>query len=277
MSVSEQPKTGENNSLIASLLIAIVFLVVGIAVGYLLAEPLISRRFEEQIDASVSANMQAIEETIRRSLESSDLQLDEAALKELMVVALAEVREEERQAALAPLYEGWDDDPYFGPEDASVVMVEFSDFRCNYCGRFAIDTLPLIREEYGDRVRFIYRDFPIFGELSLLASMAGQCALAQGDFWKFHDALFLRINEYTDSEFLFALAEELGYESEEFAACVNDARYIQEVQLDFESAQSLGLNGTPGFYINGEFISGAQSFQTFAAILDEALAAAAEG
>ena len=255
-------------------IVALTFLFLGIVLGYFLAEPLIARQVSESIDAAVQENMEAIEDAITTALASGELQLAQDSMAEVVRTALAEQREAERLAALAPLFDGWEDDPFFGPEDAQVIMVEFSDFRCGFCGVFANETLPQIREEYGDRIRFIYRDFPIFGELSLLASMGGQCALEQGDFWSFHDALFLRSDEFLDSNFIFTLAEELGYETEAFNQCVNEARYYQEVQTDFNSAQELGLNGTPGFYIDGEFVSGAQPFETFARLLDQALARA---
>lgn len=275
----EKPSTQSRN--LSFVLVGVTFLFIGILLGYFLADPLISERLKDDIDAAVLENMVAIEETIRQALASGELQIAEGALSEAVRVALDEQREADRMAALAPLFEGIEDDPYFGPENASVVMIEFSDFRCGFCGSFANETLPQIREVYGDRVRFIYRDFPIFGELSLWASLGGQCALEQGDFWTYHDALFLRVSEYNDADFLFSMVEELGYDLEEFQICVWGTRYIEEVQTDYNSAQELGLNGTPGFYINGEFISGAQSFGTFAAILDKALAeaetSAAEG
>ena len=272
--MSEMEKLSDNNRSLRLALVAVTFLFVGMVLGYFLAEPLIARRIEDSVDAAVRENMVAIEDTISRALASGELQLAEGALADAVRVALAEQREADRFAALAPLYDGWEDDPYFGPEDASVVMVEFSDFQCGYCGVFANETLPQIRAAYADRVRFIYRDFPIFGELSLWAALGGQCALEQGDFWAFHDALFLRSDEFTDSSFLFALAGELGYDADEFQSCVLETRHIQEVQADYSAAQALGLNGTPGFYVNGEFVSGAQSYETFAAMLDKALAEA---
>lgn len=272
--MKEWEKVNRSSRTLGYVLVGLTFLILGLMLGFLLAEPLISARLQDDIDDAIQENMTAIEETIRQALASSDLQLTEGELAAAVRLALDEQREAERIAALAPLYEGWEDDPYFGPEDASVVMIEFSDFQCSYCGVFANETLPQIREVYADRVRFVYRDFPIFGERSLWAALAGQCALEQSDFWTFHDALFLRSSEYTDADFLFALAEELGYDVEEFQICVWSTRYIEEVQADYAAAQSLGLNGTPGFYINGQFISGAQSFATFSRMLDEALAEA---
>jgi len=73
-----------------------------------------------------------------------------------------------------------DDDPTYGSDDAAVVIVEFSDFNCPYCGRFANETLPLLRDNYGDYVRFAYRDFPVLGDSSLQAAIAAECA---GDDW----------------------------------------------------------------------------------------------
>ncbi len=253
-------------------LVGFTFLVVGILLGYLLLEPLFLSRMKDSVDEAVRENMLAIEETISEALSSGELRIEEGVLAASVRAALAEERAAEEAAALAPLYEGWEDDPSFGPEDASVIMIEFSDFRCSYCGVFANETLPRIRAEYEDRIRFVYRDFPIFGELSLWAALGGQCALEQGDFWKYHDALFLRNAEFIDASFLTTLAGELGYEVAEFETCIQDPIWVAEIQQDYQAAQSLSLQGTPGFYINGKFLSGAQPYETFAILLDAALA-----
>ena len=84
-----------------------------------------------------------------------------------------------------------DDDPSFGPEDAAVTIVEFSDFYCTFCTRFATETLPQLRARYGDHIRFVYRDLPIIGgQASIDAAVAGNCAHDQGKFWEFHNILF---------------------------------------------------------------------------------------
>lgn len=172
-----------------------------------------------------------------------------------------------------------EDDAFLGPEDAPVVIVEFSDFQCGFCGRWYQETLPLILENYPDEVKFVYRDFPIFGEESLIAALATECAEEQDPqaFWGMHDRLFERLNtqEQTplNEDSMVAYAGELGLDTEEFRTCISEQRYFDEVLADFRAAESYGLRGTPGFVINGVvYPIGAQSFDVFRDIIDSELA-----
>src|SRR5690606_35254580 len=99
-----------------------------------------------------------------------------------------------------------DDDPAIGPEDAPVVIVEFSDFRCPYCKRFRDETLPVLLEEYGDQIRVVYRDFPVVG--GEVAAIAAECANKQGEFWAYHDALFENFQAYNTPKDYTTLAGE---------------------------------------------------------------------
>lgn len=172
-----------------------------------------------------------------------------------------------------------DDDAFVGPEDAPVVIVEFSDFQCGFCGRFYEETLPRIRETYPDQVKFVYRDFPIFGEDSARAAMAAECAHEQDTFWGMHDRIFEIHNEESapalTQETLVSFAGELGLDTEAFATCLESERYLDEVVNDYQTAVSYGFQGTPGFVINGVvYAFGAQPFETFQAIIDRELEAA---
>lgn len=164
-----------------------------------------------------------------------------------------------------------DDDPAFGPEDASVVMIEFSDFNCPYCGRFARETMPLLRENYEGRIRFVYRDFPILGDSSLQAAIAAECANDQGAFWDFHDLLFENQDSFNQEMFV-GFAEELELDVDQFTTCQNDSAVRGEVIADYAEAQRLGANGTPTFFINGRRVVGAQPYEVFQGVLDEELA-----
>lgn len=175
-----------------------------------------------------------------------------------------------------------DDDAFRGPADAPVVIVEFSDFQCGYCGRWYDETLPLILETYPNEVKFVYRDFPIFGEDSLRAALASECAEEQGKFWEMHNRLFERLNgrEQTalSEETLVGYAQELGLETRSFSECLSSQRYFDEVLLDYQAAQSYGLRGTPGFVINGVvYTMGAQPFAIFDQIIQSELARVAGG
>jgi len=167
-----------------------------------------------------------------------------------------------------------DDDPFIGPADAQVVMIEFSDFNCGYCGRFARETLNPLMEAYKDRVKFVYRDYPILAQSSLDAALAAQCAFEQGNFWDYHNALFNNQGSFGRDLYL-QLAQELAFDVDSFTTCLDDQQYLNEIATDFNVARGFGLRGTPSFFINGRYISGAQPYQVFAGMLDEELAKAA--
>lgn len=165
-----------------------------------------------------------------------------------------------------------DNDPFFGPEDAPVTIVEFSDFYCSFCTRFATQTLPRLQEAYGDKIRFVYRDMPIIGgQISLQAAVAASCAHDQGKFWDFHNLLFNN-NQARDTTAFIGFADELGLDTTAFESCLSDQAKVNEVTLDLLDGQALGITGTPAFYINGRFVSGAQPFETFALLIDTELA-----
>lgn len=166
-----------------------------------------------------------------------------------------------------------DDDPALGPEDAPVVIIEFSDYQCYYCGLFARETLYPLLNLYGDRVRFVYRDFVFYGPISLQAAISAECAHEQGAFWLYHDRLFEQ-QDNLNAKLFFALAEELDLDVQAFARCASDPAVEDEVKADTADGQALGVRGTPTFYINGRVLVGAQSVNTFADIIDEELALA---
>ena len=173
-----------------------------------------------------------------------------------------------------------DDDPSWGPEDAPVTIVEFSEFLCPYCQRFAQQTLPLIKDAYEGQVRYVYRDFIVHGELALKISEAAECADDQGKFWEYHDKLW---EEYTatyeqaqaGTEALLGTlkeyASELGLDTATFDDCLDTGKNTAEVQSDYQEGASYGVSGTPGFFINGQQVTGAQPFEVFQQIIDAAL------
>jgi len=170
-----------------------------------------------------------------------------------------------------------ENDPFRGPEDAPVVIVEFSDFQCHYCGVWYQQTLPQILEAYPTEVKFVYRDFPIFGDDSVRAALASQCANDQGKFWEMHNRLFDHaVNQEQTSlsqETLVSFAEDLGLDTRSFAECLSSEKYLDEVQADYQTAVAYGLRGTPGFVIDGVvYTIGAQPFSVFDGIIKAELA-----
>jgi protein-disulfide isomerase len=172
-------------------------------------------------------------------------------------------------------------DPYaVGEVDAPVVMVEYSDFQCPFCGVFARDTHPQLMERYvaDGTLRIEYRDTPILGEESTTAALGGRAAANQGAFWEFHDEVFSEDRERNAGELaadrLVEMAADLGLDVERFAQDLEDPAAMEAVQRDRREAQELGVSSTPAFLINGRPILGAQPLDTFVAVIEEAAAAA---
>jgi protein-disulfide isomerase len=163
------------------------------------------------------------------------------------------------------------DDPYLGEADAPIVIVEFSAYACPYCGRHFQQTVAPLLENYGQYVRYVYRDFPsINPNVSFPAAMAANCAEEQGKFWEYHDVLFNNQQSLGEAYFV-QVAEELGLDMDQFNACVADQKYYDEVNTDFYDGLALGISGTPSFYINGKFYSGAQPYQFFERVIQREL------
>jgi len=170
--------------------------------------------------------------------------------------------------------------PSKGPEDAPVVLVEFSDFQCTYCRKFWQETLPRIEERYirSGKVRFLYRHLAILGEASVLAAQAAACANDQGRFWEYHDALFR-----TSSPLAFTTARlkryagQSGLDERTFSACLDSRRHAERVEAETILGRALGANGTPAFLINGQLLIGAYPFEVFEQALNASLSAPRRG
>lgn len=162
---------------------------------------------------------------------------------------------------------------------APVTIVEFSDFKCGYCGLFAVQTLPQIRETYVETgiVRFAYRNMAVLGPESTRTAIAGECAAEQGNFWEFHDMAYTdqaTTRSILNDEKLIAMAGGLSMDTTAFQQCLESGRYSSQIGQETMSAQSLGIRGTPSFLINGVFVTGAQPFEAFQQIIEEQIQAA---
>jgi protein-disulfide isomerase len=162
--------------------------------------------------------------------------------------------------------------PSLGPQDAPITIVEFSDFQCPYC-RKAEDSLKAVRQKYGDKVRLVYRDFPLdkLHPNAQKAAEAGNCAADQGKFWQYHDALFADPSKLGPND-LKATAAKVGINGSEFSQCLDGSKYAGKVSSDAAAGNDLGVQGTPTFFINGRSLNGAASPQAFDGIIDEELA-----
>lgn len=167
-----------------------------------------------------------------------------------------------------------DDDARIGSKDAPVEIIEFSDFQCPFCAR-AEPTIKQILAEYGDKVTFVYRDFPLdsIHPMATPAAIAAECVREQGKdeaFFKYHDKIFENQQSLSIPN-LKKWAKDMGYNIDK---CLDEQRYLSEVRKDLLDAQAAGGQGTPYFLINGKPLSGAQPFSVFKQIIDEELAKA---
>src|SRR5690606_31509020 len=166
--------------------------------------------------------------------------------------------------------------PGFGPEDAPVVIVEFVDYQCPYCGKAHAEIVPALREQYPADVRVEIRQLPL--EIHPAAAAAARAALTaaeQGKFGEFHDALFSEDNRGSLGFSTFVrVAEELGLDVERFKSDFQTRGVGDRLAADVLLARRLGVQGTPGFFVNGRYVDGARTPATFARMVDEELARA---
>ena len=162
-------------------------------------------------------------------------------------------------------------EPRLGSETAPVQIVEFADYECPYCQKVNAD-LARLREQFGDQVSMVYKDFPLpMHPLAGKAAQAARCAGAQGKFWEFHDSLFqtkkLQLSE------LKLEARELKLDPARFDQCLDSGEQIPVVKKDVQEGQRLGLTGTPSFFVNGHFMSGAIGYMKLQETVMQELAA----
>jgi len=160
--------------------------------------------------------------------------------------------------------------PVRGNPKAPVTIVEFSDFQCPFCVR-ARPTVSRVREAYGDRVRWVFRHYPLdFHAQAEKAGEAAACAGDQGKFWEMHDLLWSNTAKLQVPD-LKAHAATLGLDAAAFGECLDSGRHGGLVSGDLAAGQGYGVSGTPAFFVNGRPLVGAQPFEAFAQVIDDEL------
>jgi protein-disulfide isomerase len=170
-----------------------------------------------------------------------------------------------------------------GSADASVVIVEYSDYQCPFCSRWVQETYPAILEKYIDtgQVRLEFRDFPLesIHPNAKAAAVAARCAGEQGDYWGMHDRLFGNQAQWSGladpSETFQSYAGEMGLDTAAFLTCLASGTFDEAIAQDLQAGQAAGVSGTPSFLINGTLVVGAQPFSAFEQALDTLLAGGA--
>jgi protein-disulfide isomerase len=167
-----------------------------------------------------------------------------------------------------------------GSATAPVTVYEMSDFQCPYCRRFALETFPILDQEYvqAGKVRWVFINFPLVSihPNAEPAAEVAMCAAKQDKFWTVHDLLYRNQPTWAPltapAEFFLTLADSAGLDRTAFQQCLSTGAMQPVVKSDAESAARSGANSTPSFYIEGGIMPGAQPVAVFRTILDSIVA-----
>jgi protein-disulfide isomerase len=155
-----------------------------------------------------------------------------------------------------------------GSPEALVTIVEWSDFQCPFCSRVN-PTMAKIQESYGDKVRIAFKHNPLpMHNRAMAGAVAAEAAGRQDKFWEMHDKLFANSRELTD-ENIEKWGNEIGLDMDKFKTDLKDKALETKILKQQTQGSTLGARGTPAFFVNGRFLSGAQPFEAFKAIIDE--------
>lgn len=156
-----------------------------------------------------------------------------------------------------------------GPSSATVALVEYADYECPYCQQIT-PILQKLEAEYKDKIAFAYKDYPLpMHGNAQKAAEATRCAEAQGKYWEFHDVLFEK--KQLDVASMKGFARDLKLDGAKFDKCLDTGEKAESVRLHAAEAQSLGLQGTPSFFVNGRSVNGALSYESIRALIEEEL------
>lgn len=177
--------------------------------------------------------------------------------------------------------------PVLGSSLAKVVVTEFGDYQCPFCGQFASVVIPKLKNDYIDKglVKFVYRDLAFLGPESKDASLASRCAAEQGKFWQYHDYIFnYMVNKEKQNPNqsqenvgnlsavnLKSFAKSLGLNASKFNACFDGRIYDKAVQNDILAAQNYKVNSTPTVFVNGKYYDGNYGYDGLYSLIDSEL------
>jgi protein-disulfide isomerase len=244
-----------------------------------LLEQEVDSKMPEPSDVEINAVYAVQKDQINRPLEEVKPQLQQNLKRAKIQIARQEysarLREQAKVAVLLSppkVQVTFDPKRVKGDPKARVMIVEFSDFQCPYCGQVEA-TLKSVLAKHEGTVALAFRDMPIsqIHPFAQGAAEAARCAGEQGKFWEYHDLLFADQGAL-DRSGLIAKAAKLQLDPKQFETCVSSEKYKSQVQQDNQEGMRAGVSGTPGFFINGVFISGAQPEATFENIIADQLA-----
>ena len=242
-----------------------------------LVETEIAAKIEDPTDLEIEAfyeqqkaRIQAPLEQVRPQVAMVLRQIRERGAREEFVSGLRESYDVQIHLDPPRLPVDLSEAPILGPEDAPITIVEFSDFQCPFCRRVQ-PTLTQLKEKYGDKIRWSFKDLPLksIHPQAQKAAEAARCAGDQGKFWEYRAAMFDA--NAINSGLFDATAEELALDNETFQACLSSDKYAAQVDADLEEASGMGLTGTPAFLINGVLLSGALPYEEFEKVIEREL------
>ena len=163
--------------------------------------------------------------------------------------------------------------PAKGADNAKITVVVFSDFQCPYCSRSAA-TEERVMKEYGGKVRMVFRNFPLsFHPMAEKAAEAGACAADQGKFWEMHDKMFSDQKKLMPDDLKATAHAIAGLDAAKFDSCLDSGSKKGLIEADTKAGSDAGVEGTPAFFVNGQFINGAVPFEDFKSVIDRELTA----
>lgn len=161
-----------------------------------------------------------------------------------------------------------DSDHIRGNKNAKITIIEFSDFQCPYCSRFH-STMLQVMAAYPNDVRWVYKHFPLdsIHPFARDAAEAAECAAEQNKFWEYADKLYENQSQFS-VEFFKKLAGDLKLNTTKFNDCLDSGKFATKVNADYQAGINAGVRGTPGNFINGQSVPGAQPFENLKQIID---------
>jgi protein-disulfide isomerase len=206
----------------------------------------------------------------QRQVKQRFIWIGAGVLGVIVIIALLLAPRSVAQTAVTTLPSA--DDRALGPASAPVTIVEYGDFGCTTCRAWHnAGILDQVIKKYGDKVHFVWRDFPVITAQSPKAAEAGRCAADQDQFWPYHDLLYAKA-PILDVASLKTYAAQLGLEAAQFNQCLDSGRHKAEVDRDWQDALARQFRGTPSFLINDRPLAGPPSFQTLQGLIDPILA-----
>lgn len=252
------------------------------------SDALLKREVEDKAGTATAAEIEeafkAVQAKLRgKTMEEARPQLEQMVLRrkqgEIYMAYITTLRESYRVNLQLPypdlprILVSADDDPFLGVDNAPIMIVQFAEFQCPYCGK-AREATDRVLKDYEGKVKFVFRDFPLgFHDRAIPSAVAANCAGKQGKYWEVHDTFMANQRALAEADLQKAAAD-AGVDMAAWEICRKDPAMEEEVKKDQADGAAAGVTGTPAFFINGLMISGAQPYEKFKAIIDGELAKA---